>query len=125
MEFGAWFIGMVKTNNKGLCKETVENLTNYWPGHSNLLLMGKPMVPGGRPIIAIGYKYNAQKVLCFIVTENPGLTHAGLTYLSYYPDHFTNVAICPVACHLVMSKFFGAVNEVDSHKKSSKSDLEL
>ena len=40
------------------------------------------MVPGGRPLIAIGYKYNARKVLSFIVTENKWITQAGPPYLS-------------------------------------------
>ena len=31
MEVGAEFIGMVKTNTKGFCKETIENLIKYWP----------------------------------------------------------------------------------------------
>ena len=31
MEMGAEFIGMVKTNTKGFCKETIENLTKDWP----------------------------------------------------------------------------------------------
>ena len=62
------------------------------------------MVPGGRPLIAIGYKYNAQKVISFIVTDNAGITETGITYLSKYPDEFTNVAIRPIAHPLVMSK---------------------
>ena len=33
------------------------------------------MVPGGRPIFAIGYKYKAQKVLYFIFTDNTGSTY--------------------------------------------------
>ena len=36
------------------------------------------MVPGGRPLIAIGYKYNARKVLSFIVTDNAGSTKIDL-----------------------------------------------
>ena len=28
---GAEIIGMVKTNEKGFCKDTIENMTNYWP----------------------------------------------------------------------------------------------
>ena len=75
------------------------------------------MVPGGRPLLSIGYKYNSQKVLSFIVTDNAGSIQTGLPYLSKYPDQFTNVAICPVAGLLVMAKFFGAVNEVESHIK--------
>ena len=82
------------------------------------------MVPRGRPLIAIGYKYNARKVLYFIVTDNAGRTQAGPTYLSNYPDQFTNFAIRPVANTLVMYTFFGAVNEVESHNKSRKHDLE-
>ena len=62
------------------------------------------MVSGGRPLIAIGYQYNARKVLSFIVTDNSGSTKTGIPYLSKYPGQFTNVAICPIARPLVMSK---------------------
>ena len=44
------------------------------------------IVSGDRPIIAIGYKYNARKVIYFIVTDNEVIKQAGLTYLSKYPD---------------------------------------
>ena len=64
------------------------------------------MVPGGRPLIDIGYKYNARKVLSFIVTDNAGSTKNGIPYLSKYPDQFTNVSIRPVSRSLVMSIFF-------------------
>ena len=93
---------MVKTNTKGFCKETIENLTKDWPGGSYLVLRSKPMVPGGRPLIDMGYKYNTRKVLTFIVTDNAGSTNTGIPYLSKYPDQFTNVSICPVARPLVM-----------------------
>ena len=106
MELGAEFIGMVKTNTKGFCKETIEKLTKDWPGGSYPVLRSKPMVPGDRTLIAIGYKYNAWKVLYFIVIDNTGSTNNGITYLSKYTDQFTNVAICPVARPLVMSKKF-------------------
>ena len=83
------------------------------------------MLPGGRPLIAICYKYNAQKVHYFIVTDNTGSTQAGISYFSKYPGQFANVGIHPVSCPHVMSKFFGSVNEVDSHNKSRQSDLVL
>ena len=104
MEVGAKFIGMVKTNTKGFCKENIENLTKGWPGVSYLVLRSKPVLPGYRLLIAIGYKYDAQKVLYFIVTDNAGSTKTDIPYLSQYPDQFTNVAIRPVAHTLVMSK---------------------
>ena len=75
------------------------------------------MVHGGRPLIHIGYKYNAHYFLYFIVTFNAGRKNAGRTYLSNYPDHFSNVAIHNVARPLLMYKFFGCVNEVYSHNK--------
>ena len=60
-----------------------------------------------------------------IVTDNSGSTKTGIPCLSKYPDQFTNVSIRPVARPLVMSNCFSAVNEVDSHNKSRKSDLAL
>ena len=82
MEVGAEFIGVVNTNTKGLCKETIEKLTKDWPGGSYLVLRSKPMVPGYRPLISIGYKYNMRKILYFIVTDNSGITQTGPPYLS-------------------------------------------
>ena len=102
MEVGAELIGMVKKNSKGFCYETIEKLTKDWPGGSYLVLRSKPVVPGDRPLIAIGNKYNAQEVISFIVTDNAGSRKTGIPYLSKYPDQFTNVAICPVARPLVM-----------------------
>ena len=66
------------------------------------MLRSKPIVPGGRPLIAIGYKYNARKVLYFIVTDNAGSTKTVIPYRYKYPDQFTNAAIRPVARPLVM-----------------------
>ena len=63
------------------------------------------MVPGDRTLIAIGYKYNARKVLSFIVTDNVGITKTGTPYLSKYPDQFTDVDIRPVSRPLVMYFF--------------------
>ena len=106
MEIGAELIGMVKTNTKGFCKETIEKLTKDWPGGSYLVLRSKPMVPRERALIGIGYKYNAWTVLYFIVIDNAGSTNTGIPYLSKYPHQFTNVTIRRVARPLVMSIFF-------------------
>ena len=83
------------------------------------------MVPGDRPLIAIGYNYNTQKIISFIVTDNIGITKEGLTYLSKLPEQFSNVSICPIDFPLVIYKFSGSINEVDSHNKSRKSDLAM
>ena len=96
-EMGAELIGMVKTNTKGFCKETIEKLTKDWPGGSYLVLRSKTMIPRDRPLIDIGYKYNAQKVLYFIVTYNNWITNTGIPYLSKYPGQFTNGNISKLA----------------------------
>ena len=74
-------IGMVTINKKGFCKENIENMKNNYPGGSYLVLKSKPMVPGDMLLFVIGYKYNSQKVLYFVVTDNTGITKAGITYL--------------------------------------------
>ena len=94
---------MLKKNTKGFCKEKIEKLTKDWPGGSYIELRSKPLVPRDRPLIAIGYKYNARKFLYFIVIDNAVSTKIGIPYLSKYPNQFTNVAIHPVARLLVMS----------------------
>ena len=106
MEVGAESIGMVKTNTKVFCKETIDKLKNDWSGGSYLVLRSKPMVPRDMPLIDIGCKYNARKFLYFIVTDKAGITKTGIAYLYKYPDQFTNIAICPVVCPFVMSKTF-------------------
>ena len=125
MEVGAKLVGMVKTNTKGFCKETIEKLTKNWTRGSYLLLVSKPMVLGSRPPIDIYYNYNMRKVLSFIATYNAYSTQAGIPCLYKYPDQFANVGIFPVARTLDMSKFFGYFNEVDSYNKPRQSDLAL
>ena len=74
IKVGSEFIFMVKKNTKIFCKKTIEKLKNYWPGGSHLVLRSKPVVPGDRPLIDIGYKYNTRKVLYFISADNIGIT---------------------------------------------------
>ena len=89
------------------------------------MLRIKHMVPRVRPIIDIYSKYKSDKVLSFIVTEFIGIIRSVIPYLPKYPYLFYHVAILPVACTLSVSKFFGYVNEVDFHSKSSQSGLAL
>ena len=89
------------------------------------MLRSKCMVPGDGPIIAIGYKYNARKVLYFIAIADAGNIKAGIPYLSRCPYPFYNASILPVYSPLAMYKLFGSVNEVDSHNKSMQYDLVL
>ena len=87
------------------------------------MLRSKTNVPGERPLLAVGYKYNTRKVLLFVAKAGAGITTLGITYLSKYPDQFYNSSIHPVAHPPLMSKFFGSVNDVDSHNKPRQPDL--
>ena len=89
------------------------------------MLSIKPMEPRGRSLISIGYKYNAQKVIYFIVTYNTALTHAVLTYLPKYPDQFQYVSIIPVAEPLGMYNLTLSVNNIYSQNKSNPSYMAL
>ena len=53
---GVYLIGMVKIDTKGFCKATIEGLMKDWPGGSYIVLRSKPMVPGERLLLTIGYK---------------------------------------------------------------------
>ena len=46
------------------------------------MLKRKTMLPGDRTLIAIGYKYNAWKVVYLIFIEDTGSKKAGINYLS-------------------------------------------
>ena len=72
---------MIKINVKLFFKNTIENLESDWPGGSYLVLKINYMVLRDRVIIDIDYKYNTQKVLSLIYTEDSGIKNFGTTYL--------------------------------------------
>ena len=73
------FIGTMKTKTKGFCKDTTENMTNYWSRVSYLMLNIKTSVHGDRLIIVIRYKYASPKILHFFATYGAGITKSGFT----------------------------------------------
>ena len=89
------------------------------------MLKRKSTVTQYRPLIYIGYKHNAYIVLCFVSKEDAGKRNYYITYIYKQPDTFANVSINTVSHSPVMSKFFGYINEVDSHNKFRQSDLSL
>ena len=110
MDFGAYMIGMVKTNTKGLCKDNIKNMRKDWLRGSYFVLERKSTVTEDRLLIANFHKYNVRKVLSFIAIEDTGRKKDGIPYSSKYPDLLDNVDICLVDCPICMSKFFEYVN---------------
>ena len=118
-------IDMVKTNYKVLCKDTINNMTDYFQEGSYFALKINYTVTGYRMMIAIRYTYNVQKVIYFISTEESEITKFGINYLYMYPEQFDNISIRPVSGTLFIYKFFVSVNDVDSHNKPRQSYLAL
>ena len=56
-------------------------MTKYCPGGSYLAFLIKPAVSRDRPLIDIGYKYNAQNIISFSAMKYEGGTKDGITYL--------------------------------------------
>ena len=56
MTKGVDYCGLTKTIHKGYCIATLEKLMKYWLGGSYIAMKNTPIVPGGRPIMAVRYK---------------------------------------------------------------------
>ena len=59
-------------------------------------MKSNPIVPVGRPLMAIGHRYNYRKILGFIATGGAGSTELDILYLSFPPDIYSIVSVCPV-----------------------------
>ena len=95
-----------------------------FPGGTWITLEGKTKKEGAN-LVAIGYKYNYKKVLCFIMTKGSGSTRPGKPYIAKYPDCYGNVCTRHVARPQVISEYFKYSNVIDVHNQSRQYDLSL
>jgi predicted GTPase len=77
-ESGHEWIGVVKTSHSLFPKKALEDKLKTWLDGMNLTL--EATTSKGVRLIAVGYKYNSSKVLCFVATKNVGSTIAGDPY---------------------------------------------
>ena len=68
-----------KDDPQFFCPATLEKLMKYWPVGSYLVMNSNTGVPGGRPLIDIGYRYNYRNFIGSFLTEGDGSTE-----MSYY-----------------------------------------
>ena len=115
----------VEMSHKGFCLATFEKLVKYFSGGSYLVMNVTARVPSNRALLAIGYKYNYRKVLRFISTECDGSNEPGDSYLSCFPDIYSNVSVCSVVRPHLLGRYLNPCNTIDSHNRMRKSDLEL
>ena len=125
MAEGVDYYGLAKRTHKGFCLAALEKLMKYWSVVSYLVINNTPIVPGGRPLISIRYKYNSRKVLGFISTEAVGSTEPGYLYLSSFSDMYYNVSVRPVVIPFLIGGYFNSCNKIDNKKRTRKSDIEL
>ena len=90
-----------------------------------LVLMSTPIFSGERPLLAIGYKYSYRNVIGFIATEGAGSNEPGDTYLSCFPDIYSNVFVRPVVRPHFLGRHFNACNSIDNHNRILQSDIAL
>ena len=117
MAAGVDYCGLVKTSHKGFYLATLENFMRDFPGGSYFVMKITPSVPGGRPLLYIGYKNNPTNDLGFIATEWAGITETGYLYLSCFPYIYSNVSVHPVGCPHLLDSYFVACNAIYNYNK--------
>ena len=115
----------VKAIHKGFCLSTLEKLMKYWPGGSYLAMKITPRVSGGRPLMAIGYKYNSVIVLGFIDAKGGGSTEPRDPYLSHFPDIYFNLSVCLIFRPQLLGRYLNACNTTGNHNMMRRYDLEV
>ena len=85
---GMEFVGAVKTSHSLFPKALIERTLQ--PLHASSMIVLKAEVDGVE-LMAVGYKYNRRKVLCFVATIGAGVTVDGEPYLQRWADEHGNV----------------------------------
>jgi len=122
-ESGHEWIGVVKTSHSLYPKKDLENVLKTWPGGMNLAV--EAPTTKGVQLIAVGYKYNSSKVLCFVATKNAGSTVPGNPYRAQFLDDNDNLISWPVDRPELISTYFQWSNGIDKHNQSWQFELRL
>jgi hypothetical protein len=114
------FIGIVKTGHSKYPKKFIEDTMIHWPAGSHLVLENK-----SKDLLAVGYKYNKRRVLCFLATTGAGHTEPGDPYEARWKDENGNTNSRDIPRPEVCSKYFNFSNSIDVHNQSRQFDLKL
>ena len=119
---GVEFIGVIKTAHKLFPKNFLESSLKDKSAGSRLVL---ETIIDDIPLLAIGYKYNKRKVLCFVATKGAGTTLDGMPYIQRWADDNGNLLTREVARPAIISEYFNYSPRVDNHNQSRQHDLML
>ena len=120
---GGNYIGVLKTAYNGYPKKFIQDKMKNWPGGSHLVL--ETTTPEEVELLAIGYKYNKNKILCFLATKGAGHTEPGSPYKARWKDDNGNTNSRDVNRPEIVSKYFERSNKIDVHNQSRQHDLRL
>ena len=101
----------IETSKKLFPKTELEEKLDTWPGGMHLVMEG--ISPNGNKLLAIAYKYNSRKVLCFLATKNAGATTPGEPYRARFLDNNRNLVSRCVDRPEITSNYFQKSNAVD------------
>jgi hypothetical protein len=117
-------IAAVKSNHSRFPKAELEEKMKDYPSGSYLVL--ECTTPTKQvQLLAIGYKYNARKILLFVATKNAGSTKPGTPYKAKFPDRFGNTKERSVIRPAILSQYFEISDAVDSHNHARQFLLAL
>jgi hypothetical protein len=117
------FVGVVKTAHGRYPKLFLEQKMKNWPAGSHLVLEGTTLT--GVRLLAIGYKYNKRKVLCFIATATAGHTEQGEPYKAKWIGDNGEKFMKTVPRPDVIARYFRFSNGIDKHNHARQGILAL
>ena len=79
----------------------------------------------GIELIAIGYKYNKRRVICFIATKGSGNTKPGTPYKAKWKDDNGASVLKLIERPDIVSRYFLHSNVIDVGNQSRQFDLKL
>jgi len=121
---GIHVIAGVKMAHVGFPKAWLLNTLKEAPSGTWCVLV--PVQPiEGVEIVAIGYKYNAKKVLFFVMTKGAGSTESGAPYVAKFPDRYGNRCTRNVERPACLSRLFHDSPKVDNHNMERQGILSL
>jgi hypothetical protein len=124
---GQELIGCVKTNFTKSPKKAMEELMDDCPSGSYYVAVCNVPEEDDIKIIFVSYKYNARKVLHFVMTDGAGSTvpDPNRAYIARFHDEFGNLAARKVPRPECLSDYFEKSNAVDVHNQMRQGILGL
>jgi hypothetical protein len=124
--FSMSFGGPVKQSRRDFPKKYIEDLMEDFPAGTRVVLEGqyKGQVGEANALVAIGYKCNLKKILCFVFTGDCS-TRPERPYIARFRDEHGNLATREIPRPACVSQYFEFSPKVDNHNQVRQHELAL